>query len=685
MSNREIEARLKISAIDRTGKVLSNIGNKLEMVNRRAVMFNRTQQAVSDSLLLMARYVGPAALGLELYRATTKAANFETSLFNIQKKSNATTEQMKLLGEQARQLSREMPLSIDEIAAGMERGAAAGVPTDQLREFARLTAMIADGWEVSSEEAGNFVAGFNKGLHIPMEQMQTFASLINDLADSGIADEKDIADFIDRVGASLQNFGMTPQQVAAYGASFLNLKMPAEVAARAMNTLSSKLIAPENLAPKSRKALTAIVGDLKSFAKLSGDEKMSRFLRSLHNMPNQRRASLLGALLGEGFSDEILRLVNGLDEVDRNMGMVRKQMEHPSNSILTLYEKQLETFNQRVKILRNQLGDIELSLGQRILPLAEKVVGTVSKGLKAQDEYDAGRPADNKIALSERDEFRQRLRDAGLYRGDDMLLWRARREAGKDPTQKLTVFKWLDNYMRDKVYGGNLSGGPKRRFSGRYVPHDLLGADAPKYSLDNPPLPENRPTKQQLADFKLQQAYMQGQNFGRDFVDKAQAAVKDKQYLINAKERVEDGRRRQSTLDEARRRVVKMAIADRLGAFQSRKDGDVPSQPTANTGDRGAKATYLADALFAPVQESAGTLSTALESGSQKIEQGGVNFLQSVERAAEAIASAGQQLVTQLANLKVNVNPVGAAPSKVNANTGRTNTFANAPASLGHQ
>jgi TP901 family phage tail tape measure protein len=667
---RDVEARLKISAIDRTGKVLSNIGNKLENVNRRAMAFNRVQSAMFDHLGYMARYAAPAALGVELYRATKQAADFETSLFNIQKKSGATSEQMKKLAGDIRGLSNEMPISRDEIAAGMERGAAAGIPIDELKEFTRLTAMIADGWEVSAEESGNFIAGFNKGLHIPIKDMQAFASLINDLADSGIADEKDIADFVDRVGASLLNFGMTPNEVAAYGAAFLNLKMPADVAARAMDTLSGKLLAPENLSKKSKSALTNIVGDLKSFSKLSGNEKMNRFMKSLQKMTGQRRASLLGALLGEGFDDEVMRVVAAYDEVERNMAMAHKQAADPSNSILTMYEKQLETFNKKVAVLKNQLADIELSLGNRLLPLAEKVVGVVSAAAKGQDAYEAGRTKttgdDPALVRSEAAEFKRRWKEAGLQQiGDPTLeLWKARREVGEGKNKD--VWAHIEKVIRDKVYNGNTSGGPHRRFPKGYLPKDFLGADPSLHSMDKPPLPTRRPTQAEMDDLKIRAAYAYGS--GRE---KVAGSLNNPAFIARqrAMQARLDDQARAAALDDtlygeertmARQRQLMQAgtTDDRRTAMQDAKDQQNP---------------------YGGALSDLSKLSTSFEQGGQKIEDSGDEFMKKVQQAAATITQAATQLATTLSNIRIPV----AGQSAVNANTGRTNTFVKGPSGMG--
>ena len=406
--NREIEARLKISAVDRTGKVLKGVGDKLGTINQRADQFNRTQGLVGRNmermLMTMARYAGPAALGWAAVYSTKQAAKFEESLYAIQKKSGATTEQMGRLREEIMQLGTEVPVSIDEIASAFERGAAAGVPLAELKEFSRLTAGVADAWDTTSETTANYFAGFTAGMGIARKDLQSYASLINDLADAGIADETGIADFIDRAGASLKNFGMTPEEIAAYGAALLNLKMPAEVGARAMDTLTGKLFAPENLADKSYSALEEIVGNVKEFAKLSGNTKLQFFLKQVEKLSAQRRASLLGALLGEGFDDEVMRLVSGTAEVERNLGMAAKHLRNPSNSIAEAQAKKLELFNSQLQIMKTNLQEIAIEVGDRILPSLTDVAKSINETLRS------GRAIDKATEGMSREEQNQQFK-----------------------------------------------------------------------------------------------------------------------------------------------------------------------------------------------------------------------------------------------------------------------------------
>lgn len=651
---RDVEARLKISAIDRTGNVLSNVGNKLSAVNARAAAYNQTQTALyrtgsllSSQMAMLARYVGPAALGYELVRGTRAAGNFEESLFNIQKKSGATREQMEKLGGEIRSLAKtDIPMSMDEIASAFERGAAAGIPLDELKGFAKLATQVADAWDVSAEDAGNFFAGFNKGLNIPLNEMQSFASLINDLADSGISDEKDIADFVDRVGASLKNFGMTPNEIAAYGAAMLNLKMPSEVAARAMDTIAGKLLAPENLSKKARPALEEIVGDLGKFAKLTGNQKMVKFLESVEKLSNQRRASLLGALLGEGFDDEIMRLVSGSDELRRNLAMAEQHTKTPSDSIAGVSEKKLELFNSRVTILKNQLADIELSLGQRTLPAAEKVVGALSKALAAQDALNAGLKKttgdDPAMAVDQRKEFKRRFEEAGL--GDKttnhhMEYWKALKAVGRGEYKD--VWGYFDDLELRKDPMGKL----KNLYSKGYVPgrgpENALGVEP---STGAVPVPAMRPSADEMTMYRLSKQYRQAENFGREYVA---GAVSNSRMAPEAALNAFYG-------DSSSADAIRASI-ERKRALRAAR-GDVSA----------------GDSSSPDMSELTRQFDEGGRSLAQGGEDGGKAFLQSVTQAAELLTSAAAQAAAALSNIKINTSGLAPKPS---GDTGKTNGF----------
>ena len=324
---------------------------------------------------------GPLAGGLAIQKTISAAADFEAALTGIQKKAGTTAEETARLGEEIKSLSSSgnLGVSIDEILGAYDRGAAAGLPLDQLKEFAILSAKAADAFEMSSEDVGNAAAGFKTSFKIDTAEVSKLFDVINKLADSGISDEKDIVSFLDRSGANLNLFGQSKEEAAALGATLLNLKMPAEVAARAMNTLTSKMLAPGS--KKSEKSFAALVKDTGKFTKLLQTDPNNAILDLLDKvnaMDKFDATQYLNGWLGQGFSDEVLRLAKGVDEYRRNLKIAADEQSW-IGSLDQSYALKLDDFWPQWQIVKNALGELTIDTGTMGMPaLKSALVGVKS-------------------------------------------------------------------------------------------------------------------------------------------------------------------------------------------------------------------------------------------------------------------------------------------------------------------
>ncbi|MCD1644338.1 phage tail tape measure protein [Aurantimonas coralicida] len=339
-------------------------------MTRGAVAGGRMSGALKVMALRAGAIAGPMAAAFGAKEVVTTAADFESSLVGIQKKAGTTAEQTAAIGEEIKALatSGEIAVPIEEIAAAYERGAAAGIPIDQLKEFARLSSMAADAFEMSAEDVGNAAAGFQTNLDIPIKDMERYFDLINGLADAGIADESEIVTFLDKVGAKLKSFGLSNEQSAALGASLLNLKMPAEVAARAMDTLTTKLLTP-NASKTSRKAFNELYGSTEAFTDLLKEdtqEAMIDFLKKIEKLDKFKRAELLTDILGQGFSGEVGQLSGGIEELLRNLRYAEGRDWF--GSLRKSYDLKLDTFWSQWQIMKNALAELAIDTGTMGMP-----------------------------------------------------------------------------------------------------------------------------------------------------------------------------------------------------------------------------------------------------------------------------------------------------------------------------
>lgn len=402
-----LSADLVLSLRDKVSGPARGVGQSIDRLNaktkRGAVMAQRNTRLTAASaagmgkaqtmaLAGISRVVAPLATGYAVKQVVTAAADFESSLTGIQKKAGISGEATAKLGNEIKDLatSGDLAVPIEELLAAYERGAAAGLPTEELEEFASLSAKAADAFEMSAEDVGNAAAGFGTSLNLPIGEMERYFDLINGLADSGISDESDIVKFVDRAGAQLKMMGLTNEQIAAYGSTMLNLKMPAEVAARAMNTLSTKLLTPQST-KKSKKAFEQLYGSADEFTEMMKDDAngaVEDFLKRLEGLDKFERTEILTDILGQGFADEINRVVAALPELRRNLDYAAGSEWF--GSLSDSYQLKLDDFWSQWQIMKNKVETLAIDLGGAGMPIlknaltgARELVDDIQDGMAA--------------------------------------------------------------------------------------------------------------------------------------------------------------------------------------------------------------------------------------------------------------------------------------------------------------
>ena len=321
---------------------------------------------------------GVAAAGGFIY-ATKKAADFEDSLVAIQKKAALADEAMVGVRDQIMEIanSGDVAVPIEEIASAMERAAAAGLPVEEWREFATLSAKAADAFEMSAEDVGNAAAGFKNVLHMTNGELKTYFDLINGLADSGIADERDIVNFVDRAGATMQTMGFSPDETAAVGATAGNIKMQPDVAARMMNSVLPAIVAPSS--DKAEAALEKIVGNLKEFYALMKTNPMEGFmffLDRVNKMDNFEALASLRDTVGTGFADEMMRLSVAQDELKKNQDYAANKTGY-DGGLDKSYALKLGTLSAHIQMLQNKLSSLVIDAGTMGLPAVKDAIDEI--------------------------------------------------------------------------------------------------------------------------------------------------------------------------------------------------------------------------------------------------------------------------------------------------------------------
>jgi len=128
MANREIEARLLLSAVDKTGKAFRSVGHRLDDVNKRAAAFTRHSEKNGRTLAAVGRAaaIATAAVATAGAAAARKFAGDERTLTRIGLTAEATREEMAAVRDTLFEISKDTGLQFEDAVLGLDALTASG-------------------------------------------------------------------------------------------------------------------------------------------------------------------------------------------------------------------------------------------------------------------------------------------------------------------------------------------------------------------------------------------------------------------------------------------------------------------------------------------------------------------------------------------------------------------------------
>lgn len=318
--------------------------------------------------------VGLAATAAGFVGVVKAAADYESAFAGVRKTVTATEPQLKQLSEEFRQLAKTIPISASELARLGEAGGALGVPTDQLKEFVRVTALLGVTTNLTSDQAAESLGVLGNVLKLTGADYERFASSLVALGNAGASTETAIIEVATRAGAAGKLIGLAKDQVLGFASAAASLD-PSGIEA-AGTSLQKFFI-------DSTKAVASGGDKLKIFAKTAGvsakafagafnkdaGKALQDFLAGLGKLSKGDQLAVLEDL---DFNDAritrtLLGLANNTELVSSQMDIANKAFKE--NTALTKEaNERFNTFDSQLILTKNHLTDIAITIGPKLLP-----------------------------------------------------------------------------------------------------------------------------------------------------------------------------------------------------------------------------------------------------------------------------------------------------------------------------
>lgn len=359
------------------GKVASSLNAAVATAKAKFTSLEksvRTQQRLNEQNResLRGQMVDAAALGAGLYATLKPAIEFESAMADIRKVVDFKDPEAGLaaMSDTIKDMARTIPISQKGLADIVGAGGRMGIAEGDLRSYAETVSKMATAWEMAPDQAGEAMAKVSNIMGLSIKDLSLVGDAINKLDDSSSAKASEILDVLKRTGGTAKQFGLTTQQIAALSTAFLDLGSSPEVAATGINAILNKLQAAPAQSKKFQAALKTVGWSAKGIQKDIGKDAqgtLNSFLEKLSGFDKIKQANLLAELFGAEYSDDVAKLIAGMDKYKQHLATVGDEANYAGSMEKEFAVRSQTTANQ-LQLSANLANELAINVGSALLP-----------------------------------------------------------------------------------------------------------------------------------------------------------------------------------------------------------------------------------------------------------------------------------------------------------------------------
>ncbi len=353
------------------GETMSRIKRNQNLRGRidNAIQRNRSvRDSLKSEILSTVASIGVVSVPIKL------AIEFESAMADVRKVVNFDTpEQAKVMERDILHLTRSIPMAGDELAAIVAAGGQSGVAREKLIGFAEDAAKMGVAFDMSADSAGEAMATMSNVLRRPIETMSEFGDAINYLSDNTNSKAAAIVNVMTRVGSDIKQLGLTDNQGAALGSTFLSMGKAPELAAQATKGMVTAFsLARVGKFDDELKQLGLTTKGFAAAMDKDAQGAITDFLQRVRQLPKEQQMPLLLKMFGRNYADDVLLLTSSMEEYNRQLNLLSEtdadgKLKYVGSMQREFANRSATTANQ-LRLFKNSLMELGITVGSVILP-----------------------------------------------------------------------------------------------------------------------------------------------------------------------------------------------------------------------------------------------------------------------------------------------------------------------------
>nr|DAQ81953.1 MAG TPA: minor tail protein [Caudoviricetes sp.] len=309
-----------------------------------------------------------------------------------------------MLGDEAqkyygalREISDNSPLSQPEVFEIAGSLAQSGVASENLVEFTKKANQLKVAFDITTQEAGQFLAKTKEQLGLTKEEMFSFADTINYMSDNTASTASQLVDFSQRVGSVARTANVSKEANIALGATLIATGTEANVAATGIKQLYLELGKGADTKKKAN-ALSFLGINGETLAHDMARDAEGTILSVLEKIKSSHAGDKIGLLtdiFGEQAANSIATLANDTDKLRENLSKAKSEMAN--GAVEREYAERMKTLGTQLKVAKNQLmnslADVGLALApsiKNLLTATKPILENIATWIKQNPKLTSG-------------------------------------------------------------------------------------------------------------------------------------------------------------------------------------------------------------------------------------------------------------------------------------------------------
>lgn len=324
-----------------------------------------------------------AAVGsiMLITKPISSAIDFESSMADVKKVVDFSgADDVKKFADGLMKMSREIPLSVNELAQITASGGQLGIAKENLMDFTTTAAKMGVAFDMSAKEAGDNMATMMNIFGMDVKRVGELGDTINHISNNSAATANKIVNALGRIAGNAKDFGLSADAASGLASSFIALGKAPEVAATAINSMLTTLNNADNASDSVKAAFEQIGIDgkeLKQAIIKNPQKALTDFLYTLSKIPKESKTGVLTAIFGKNFGDDISLVTGAIENYDKAMKLSADKAK--AGSMDREFKSRSETTANNIQQMKSAFNEIAINVGNIFLPALNWVIDGIKK------------------------------------------------------------------------------------------------------------------------------------------------------------------------------------------------------------------------------------------------------------------------------------------------------------------